>query len=267
MKQGLLIVFMLIASLAQASSQDKITISYHNFPPFSYQHNKQAKGSMIDLIDKVCENAQLSCDYKFYPNRRAKNHMAAGIVTGNIPLGWNEERAKTMWFSVPLLNTEYGFYSKSGTQPKYLQLSNIKGKTVGVFGPSNTETTLNNLQKAMQVRGILPIEIEVMPNVNEHGLEKLLKGRYELYFVNKSVGDYLISNHGINGVEYIGSTHKLGYYVCFAKAHVDPDLIRRFNRSILQLYKSNSFTPIYNKWQILPGNFDLNHLIELDILH
>ncbi|MCP4325581.1 MAG: amino acid ABC transporter substrate-binding protein [Alteromonadales bacterium] len=266
--KALLILILVISSLsARAGADDIVTISYHNFPPFSYQESKKAQGVMVELVTEVCRNAQLSCKFKYYPNRRAKSLMSAGVVTANIPLGWNADRAKTMWFSVPLLNTEYGFYGKQGENNKYHTVDDINGKTVGVFGPSNTETTLNSLQQSMQIKGLSPIQIEVMPNVNEHGIEKLLKDRYQLYFVNKHVGEYLINKHNIQGVEYIGSTHQLGYFVGFAKAHVNPKLIRRFNQSIIQLYKNNGFVAIYKKWQVLPGNYKAQHLTELDILH
>ncbi|MCE2571959.1 substrate-binding periplasmic protein [Motilimonas eburnea] len=260
-------IFLFLWLLSWHVNSANLSVSYHNFPPFSFQHGGQAQGIMVELVSEVCKQAKLSCEFQYFPNRRAKNYMAAGIVHGNIPLGWNATRAETLWFSVPLLQTEYGFYSKTSNNKTFRNIADLTGLKVGVFGPSNTQVALEKLQTSMHVHGLYPIEIEVMPNANEQGLEKLIRDRYDLYFVNRHVGQYLITTFNIEGVEYIGTSSQVDYHVGFAKAHVDPQLVRRFNQAILNMYANQGFDAIYQKWQLAPGKHTPDHLLQRDILH
>ena len=46
----------------------------------------------------------------------------------------------------PLLNTEYGFFVRDDNPLKFTQIADVKGYTVGVFGPSNTATALAKIK-------------------------------------------------------------------------------------------------------------------------
>jgi polar amino acid transport system substrate-binding protein len=81
------------------------------------------------------------------PWRRAQDEVANGTAHGLFTIGWNEERAKTFYFSPPILNTEYGFFVRNDNPLKFNQVLDVKGYVVGVFGPSNTSFFLEKIKE------------------------------------------------------------------------------------------------------------------------
>ncbi|NRA14374.1 MAG: transporter substrate-binding domain-containing protein [Oceanospirillaceae bacterium] len=88
----------------------KISFSYQDFAPFSYQKKGRAQGIMIELTKLICVEMKQQCEFNYYPNKRAKDYMAKGLVHGNLPLGWNVSRKEWIHFSVPLVTTSYSFF-------------------------------------------------------------------------------------------------------------------------------------------------------------
>ncbi|MCG7495672.1 transporter substrate-binding domain-containing protein [Vibrio sp. Of7-15] len=222
---------------------------------------------MIELVRRVCLEMNEECTFSFLPNRRAKQYMEQGTVSGTMPLGWNTERDQWMYFSAPLLTTTYSFYAQEESAFTFNQLSDLEGKTIGVFGPSNTQYTLEKIRDEMTSQKLIPFRIEDHPNADGRGLIKLANGRYDLYFVNRDLAEYRIKNIPIKTIKNIGSVKKLEYFIGFAKEHNDPNFITRFNQTILNLYQNGDFKPTWKKWEALPGSIDGAHLKQLNILH
>ena len=80
------------------------------------------------------------------PWRRAQQEVQEGKAHGMFVIGWNAERAKWLHFSPPLLDTEYGFFVREDNPLKFQQNTDVKGYTVGVYGPSNTATALEKIK-------------------------------------------------------------------------------------------------------------------------
>lgn len=260
------ISLVLVLILSQ-STYAKTHFSHHSFPPFTYSENGESKGSIIELVRRVCLEMNEECTFSFLPNRRAKQYMEQGMVSGTIPLGWNTERDQWIYFSVPLLTTSYSFYAQEGSTFTFNQLSDLEGKTIGVFGPSNTQYTLEKIRDEMISQKLIPFRIDDHPNADGRGLIKLANGRYDLYFVNQDVAEYRIKNLHIKGIKNIGLGKKLEYSIGFAKEHNNPNFITHFNKTILSLYQNGDFKPIWNKWGAIPGSIDKAHLNKLNILH
>jgi len=256
-----------LAVIYSQSISAKISFTYHDFAPFAYAKEGQAQGILVDLIKLVCREMKEQCEFEYYPNKRSKDYMAMGLVTGNFPLGWNVSRQKWIHFSAPLLTTSYSFFGLKKNDILYTQLADLEGLVIGVVGASNLQFTLEKIRQQMMTEGLKPIEIDIHPNSDGKGLLKLAKGRYSLYFANSDLANYRIQQLKIAGVENKGRYKSQEYHVGFAKAHIDPKLIIRFNQAILRLYRRSAFDLIWLKWQSKPGKIQPSHLQKLEILH
>ena len=256
-----------IALLFSHSVSAKISFSYQDFAPFTYQKEGRAQGIMIEMLKLVCIEMNEQCEFKYYPNKRAKDYMARGLVHGNLPLGWNVSRKEWIHFSVPLLTTSYSFFGLQKSNFNYTKLADLEGLVIGVFGPSNTQFSLEKIQHKMIELGLVPIEIDRHSNADGKGLIKVIKERYGLYYVNSDLANYRIKNLQLQGIENKGRYKSLEYHVGFAKKYIDKKFLVRFNRTVLKLYRDAAFKAIWQKWHSEAGNIDPIHLRELDILH
>ena len=170
-------------------------------------------------------------------------------------------------FFSPAAHTSYSFFALEKSTFQFTKLADLEGQVVGVFGPSNTQFSLENIRREMIAKGLEPIEIDQHSNADGKGLIKVIKERYGLYYVNSELGSYRIKNLQLQGIENKGKYKSLEYHVGFAKEYVDKSFIVRFNRAVLKLYRRSAFTEIWQKWQSKPGNIDPIHLQELEILH
>ncbi|MCJ8336943.1 MAG: hypothetical protein MJK10_00580 [Pseudomonadales bacterium] len=128
-----------------------------------------------------------------------------------------------------------------------------------MFGPSNTQYYLQQIQGKMIEQGLELIKIDQHSNADGKGLIKLINQRYSLYFVNSELANYRIKNLQLQGIENKGSYKSLEYHIGFAKAYINKRFIVRFNRAILQLSRRSAFKVIWQKWQkwqSRPGNIE-----------
>lgn len=231
-----------------------LKLVFHDFAPFSFQDEEgHNQGILIDIANRICTSWDGSCDIKLKPNRRAKQMFASGEADG-IFLGWNPERAKTMWFSIPMLETGYGFYSLS--QNPFHSLEQISSSPVGVYGPSNTYTSLMKQQDKLNKKGIAEFEIEISPQGNELPLRMLEKQRFIAYYVNKDVGAYYAKKADLSGLNYLSAEQHVYYCIAFNMSSTKLESVLKFNRLLQKLLEQGQLDDIYKKWQMTPAYLD-----------
>ena len=149
-----IILLFIFISATQVFSQE-LVFGTQNFPPFSYTSNEGvAKGPGVQLIKAVCKEAQLKYAFKIGLwqgiQNRVKNKRSK--INSLFFLGKNTKREKWLYFTPPIIQTEYGFFAKKDSRIRYTKNKKTKNRlssyTIGVYGPSNTERVLKKLQKA-----------------------------------------------------------------------------------------------------------------------
>src|SRR5262249_53402382 len=150
--------------------------------PFAYSANGGASGPVADIVRRVCGEMKIECPQHVLPWRRAQLEVQEGKALGMYPLGWNAERAKGLYFSPPLLITEDGFFVRNDNPLVFKQNTDVKGYTVGVFGPSNTATALETIKAEIK-----DLTIDMTPE-DEAAFKKLSLGRVQAVFSNRDVG-------------------------------------------------------------------------------
>lgn len=222
----------------------ELKFNTQDFAPFNYEINGVVSGPAADIIRKICSEMKIDCTMHLLPWRRAQDEVANGTAHGLFVIGWNEERVKTLFFSPPLLNTEYGFFVREDNPLKFKQNSDVKGYTVGVFGPSNTATALERIKAEIK-----DLTVDMTPD-DEAAFKKLSLGRVGAVFSNKDVGYDLIRKLGLKNIRYSGRQQSLKYYIGFSQKFTDKKLVDQFNAAFRNLYKHGLIQEILAKYHM-----------------
>jgi len=222
----------------------ELKLNTQDFAPFNYEVNGVVSGPAADIIRKLCSEMKIDCTMHLLPWRRAQDEVANGTAHGLFVIGWNEERAKTLYFSPPILNTEYGFFVRDDNPLKFKQNSDVKGYTVGVFGPSNTATALERIKAEIK-----ELTIDMTPD-DESAFRKLSLARVDAVFSNKDVGNDMMRKLGIKNIRYSGRQQSLKYYIGFSQKFTDKKLVDQFNATFRNLYKRGLIQEILAKYHM-----------------
>src|SRR5262249_137295 len=159
----------LLAVLRPAGAAELI-LNTQEFAPFTYSDGGVVKGPVTEIVRKVCVEMRIECPIRSLPWRRAQQEAEEGKAHGMFSLGWTAERAKWLYLSPPILITEYGFFVKNDNPLVFKQNTDVKGYTVGVFGPSNTSTALEKIKAEVK-----DLTIDMTPQ-DEAAFQKLAVG-------------------------------------------------------------------------------------------
>jgi len=222
----------------------ELKLNTQDFAPFNYEVNGVVSGPAADIIRKICGETKIDCSMHLLPWRRAQEEVSSGTANGLFVIGWNEERAKTLYFSPPILNTEYGFFVRDDKPLNFKQNSDVRGYTVGVFGPSNTATALEKIKTEIK-----ELTIDMTPD-DEAAFKKLSLGRVDAVFSNRDVGYDLMRKFVLKNIRYAGRQQSLKYYIGFSQKFTDKKLVDQFNTTFRNLHKRGAIQEILAKYKM-----------------
>lgn len=239
-----LVCFFCTALFFRIASGQTLVFNTQDFPPFSYEIDNKVSGPAVEIIEAVCEKINVDCSFRLLPWTRAQKQVEWGEANAMFVIGWNKAREEWLFFTPPIMKTEYGFFVRDDNPLEFKDVSGIKGYTVGVYGPSNTSRTLEKIQTEV---GNLVIDRQ--PD-DESGFKKLAAGRVDAVFSNKAVGFAIINKFNLKKLRYAGRQMDLNYFIGFSKKFNDKALVDRFNSSFMELYKDGTVKEILDKYYL-----------------
>lgn len=234
---------MCVALPAMAAEFQFVTTD--TFPPFSIVEDGKLSGPFPDVTMAVCAEIGASCRIEVQPTRRAMAKVEQGELDGILTLLKTAEREKLFFFSEPVLNTGYSVFILTANPFVYSQARDLSGLTVGVYGPSGTQTILQDL-----IAEVPDVRLHIELN-NERLLQMLVSGRYGAQGVavaNRDVGFYLLQKQGIEGVKTAGEIGHVQYFIAFSRKKVSAEKFQRFNDGLKRLIKRGSVASILDKY-------------------
>lgn len=228
----------------------ELKLNTQDFAPFNYETRGVVSGPAADVIRRVCKEMNVVCSLHLLPWRRAQEEVRNGTAHGMFVIGWNAERAKWLYFSPPILNTEYGFFVRNDNPLKFKQNSDVKGYTVGVFGPSNTATSLEKIKAEIK-----ELTIDMTPD-DEAAFKKLSLGRVDAVFSNRDVGYDFMHKLNLKNIRYSGRQQSLKYYIGFSQKFTDKKLVDQFNATFRDLHKRGVIQEILAKYKMDAAQLD-----------
>jgi polar amino acid transport system substrate-binding protein len=241
---GCILTSFVFLTLLPAADAADLVLNTQDFAPFNYEVNGVVSGPAADIIRGVCADVKINCILRLLPWRRAQQEVEEGKAQGMFVIGWNAARAKWLHFSPPLMNTEYGFFVRDDNPLKFQQNSDVKGYTVGVYGPSNTATSLERIKDEIK-----DLTIDMTPD-DVAAFKKLSLGRVQAVFSNRDVGNDLMRKLGIANIRYAGRQQSLKYYIGFSQKATDQQVVEQFNAAFRTLHKKGVIQEILAKYKM-----------------
>ena len=241
------LVFTILLACAGPVTATELIFNTQDFAPFNYEVNGVVSGPAADVIRRVCAEMKIDCPMRLLPWRRAQQEVEEGKAHGMFVIGWNAERAKVLYFSPPIVNTEYGFFVRDDNPLTFTRDADVKGYLVGVFGPSNTATALAKIKA-----DIGDLTVDMTPD-DEAAFRKLSLGRVQAVFSNRDVGFDLMKKLGIANVRYAGRQQTLKYFVGFSQKFTDKKLVDQFNATYRALHKQGVIQEILGRYRMEPA--------------
>lgn len=252
-KTILILAFLGLSGPISAANAVELKFNTQEFPPFNYEKNGVVAGPAVDVIKAVCAEMRIACSFRLLPWTRAQKEVEEGKANAMFVIGWNEERARWLHFSPPLMKTEYGFFVHSSNELLYRDLRQIQGYKVAVFGPSNTSNSLEKLRDRMLEEHLDPITIDMkyddvpvfkMVNSGRRGLDGA--------FSNRDVGRSIVKEYNMTNMRYAGASKSLSYFIGFSKHYNDKALVEEFNTTFGDLYQKGIIPRILESYDMEP---------------
>lgn len=214
------------------------------FPPFNYLENGEPSGPTVKIVREVCARIKVECTFEILPWRRAMLLAEQGKANGIFSIINTPEREKIFYFSEPMVETAYSLYSLDTSKFTYRNDSDLAGHTIGVYGPSGTSITLEEMVKSAS-NARIAIEVDTTT-----ALRVLSSGGYGddgLILSNRDVTDLAIKTANIKHLRKVADARKIFYCIAFGKKSIDAQLFKRFDDALDRMLKDGTAKAILEK--------------------
>lgn len=239
----------LLAVPALAATPDYSFVT-EEFPPYSYAQGGQAAGPMADVLRALCLRLATHCRIEVQPWRRALQQAESGRVDGIFTVVDLPERRQFFHVSPPVIRARYVFVELAISSTPWRGLPDLAGRTVGVYGPSATESALRELGSGYRYQGSEETD-------NLVALRKLAAGRYGrggLVLVNEGAARWLIAHQHITGLRVLPPVRDLMYSFGLSRQRLDAAAAGRFAAALRQLCHSGEMARLVRPYglQVAP---------------
>lgn len=233
----------LVVCISTMIFAEKLVFYTQDFPPFSYEINGVISGPGAEIINAVCQKINIEAEFGLFPWKRAIALAKKGEANALFVMGWNKKRTEWLYFSPPILETEYGLFYSKDSEEIYSSHEDLANKTIGVFGPSNTATSLEKISKKTFFNIDMTID-------DIAAFRKLDAKRIDGVYSNKDVGFAMINKLGLKNIKYAGKDRALNYFIGFLKNNNSEETVKKFNACFEELKKNGTIKQILKKYGI-----------------
>jgi polar amino acid transport system substrate-binding protein len=239
------VILLCFATSSGAAERERLLFLTQDFPPFTYAVDGVPSGPGVEIVKTVCTEQGVDCDVRILPWPRAQMLLRRGQADALFFIGKTYERTRWMRFSSAVVRTEYGFFKRKDS-PLAMQESGpqaLKGKVVGVYGPSNTSNTLDLLCRELDG----DFFIDMTPD-DEEAFKKLAWGRIDAVFSNRDVGVALMGKLHLGNLEYAAKYEDVDYYIGYTRSPERAVTVDRFDRALGAMIESGRVEAILKRF-------------------
>jgi len=225
-----------------------IALDFHtaHLPPFSLTEGKFA-GPFYNIAKEVCTRAKLECTFIVSPWKRIMKNLESGKYKACYVIGHNKTREKWMYFSSPVVKTEYGLFFIKGVHKAPSTFQDLKGFNIVVHEKSNSLKQLTFLQERLKNFNIIT-ERDILTT-----LKKFTRNRFPkntLLYGNKDIVAALFKKIGAKNVQYGFKDKELYYYFGFSKKSVPIEVLNKFEMGLQEIKKDGFLEKELKKFNV-----------------
>ncbi len=243
--KSLILVLFISLLLFDSAHAVELKFGSQNFPPFCFEENGKSVGPAVEILQAMCASAKVTCQTPVLPWRRAQRDAESGALDGIFVIKRTPERAAHFTFSDPFVRSTYSFYTMPSSKWRYKASTDLDGMNIGVYGPSGTSSTL---QELVGLSNNATVQIDIN---NQSVLNKLIAGHYGekgIIFINKDVANALIKSDGLAGFRFAGDGVHFEYTFAFSKKSPNAAYFAALNHGLRNLKKSGKLKVILAKY-------------------
>lgn len=262
----------LLKEIGSLATNDKkcgsiLILNTQEFPPYHFasaQSQAMVSGPVADVVVKVCQRAKLNCLVKLKKDwAEAQQEVKDNRAHGLFVISWDSNRDKYLCRPKHrLAQAEYGLFKEgiARNEQQQISLTDFGGLTVGVYGPSGTSMSLEQIPNNPSSSGGVEIYKPYFSD-SEKAFDALAAkdGRITAVYSNKEVGETIIEKRKLSNIYYIGFYTKISYYIGFlknGKIGMPVKICDDFDDAYEYLYKENAVREIFGNYRMTPP--DLN---------
>lgn len=252
MKTLVLALLVWAFTFAAKDSSKNLVFVGHELEPFFFRSGSQGtQGAMYELTQEVCKIQKKHCKFKIAPFRSSQEMVLTGKADAGGPFAFTPQRSIIYSYSTPLFTTRYCFFTSPRNFKENFTFDDLKGRTVGVFGPSATELSLQRVKEVLNQN----LKIEIEPD-NHTSLRKAENNTHDFSYVNCESGHYWINKNRSNLREIKSLGEKTNYYIFFSKKTFSEKDVKEFNDSVDVLRKNGYLKELADKYKLTLAEVD-----------
>lgn len=236
----LLCCLMLVISLTNIYSKDKIVIALGEWDPYVSEQLLHF-GVLPRIVKEAFELEGIEVEYKFYPWKRAFEYTKTGEVDGTFPWQIKDDYINDFYFSEkPLYLSTFVFFHLKDNPFDWAEIKDLEGKKIGAtIGYQYTKEFLEASDS-----GSLKILWGRSDSIN---LNMILKKRIDVFPLNIDVGSALLSKEFTLQERSQFTYHPKPFkthnsYLLLSKVDtVNEGIMEKFNRGFERLKESGKY--------------------------
>lgn len=221
------------------------------FPPFSFSRGGIASGALPEIVNATCGLLQWHCEIEVLPWRRALQQAEDGEVDGIFTVIQSPARRKEFLITPMVVTSGYDFYTLRSNHFQFTQPDDLRGRQIGVYGPSGTSFVLQE-----SLKNTPDVDIKLVTN-NHRLLLMLNAGRFGekgLVLLNRDVARHLIEHEYLYALRNAGHLTSISYGIGFSRKRVSPVKFQAFNRGLNTLRNNGQLATIVQRYGLQPAN-------------
>lgn len=243
---GLVLTILFCSAAPAAESLHFVT---EEFPPFSYSRGATASGAFPEIVNATCRTLNWQCSIEVLPWRRALQQAEEGEADGIFTVIQSPERQQAFFITLMLVTSGYDFYTLRSNTFRYTQPSDLRGRQVGVYGPSGTSFVLQE-----SLKDTPDIEVKIVTS-NQRLLLMLNAGRFGaqgVVLLNHDVAHHLIEHEYLYALRPAGHLASISYGIGFSRKKVSAERFQAFNQGLNTLRNSGQLATILQRYGLQP---------------
>lgn len=211
------------------------------FPPFTFSQGAHVGGAITEVTRAVCQHLDYRCEFAVYPWRRSLQLAEDGQVDGIFTVIDSPERQHAFHITPMIVTSRYDVYSLRGNEFQYRQPDDMRGKVIGVYGPSGTSFVLGQILKDVA-------DVQIQMTTNNQRLMLMLNagrfGRNGLVVLNSDVARHLTTHNASYRVRRAGHLAEISYGIGFSRKKVSEAQFQAFTQGLQQLSEQGRIAAI-----------------------